>query len=202
MKTFLVCLLLLTFSLFAVLANNITCYKCHARNSDYCKGEDHQCPAHSGCMTLYEKLECYGSFHSIKKRCAYDLPCNITMYAYSNESIFFGLATKCCHNDHCNDGVFEIPKISNETDGCLCPSCFAANTTEMCNAEKKTVCKGETDQCVQFIGSAKTPSGVEANFTGQGCMSKNACQFDFTTLIGIYVYNIKLLKCYDPDSEH
>ncbi|XP_072283239.1 phospholipase A2 inhibitor CNF-like [Pyxicephalus adspersus] len=197
MKTFILMLILFTFSFSLDVACGVMCYKCEGRNTDTCTGEKHQCPEGSVCMTV-SQLDVYnGTYHSVQRRCSLNLPCNTTQYAFANENTTFDIVITCCEGDLCNDGPFQMPEIPIVKKGYECPVCSSVDI-KLCTAKRNTTCRNESDKCGEFVGLLKRPDGVELNFTAQGCGSHHVCTHDFSQLIGWYVQSTKDFRCYDP----
>ncbi|KAM5132203.1 uncharacterized protein ACMZJ9_018987 [Mantella aurantiaca] len=198
MKSVILGISFFTFSLSAVLGGNTMCYKCHSHGNDYCKGEEHECPTNSSCMTIFEQSGPLKNFNSMKRQCALNIPCDLHLYAYASDKIYFDTVTKCCDRDLCNNETFEKPNRTREGNGPVCPTCSSLNSVELCNKTGVTICGKETDKCATLVGTVKTPDGIVYNMTARGCMSQEACDFDYSELIGDYFLNIKERTCYNP----
>ncbi|XP_077312201.1 uncharacterized protein LOC143933140 [Lithobates pipiens] len=204
MKTAGVVLLLLSLGLSTVLAENVKCYKCDGHNTDYCQGEEHECPEDNVCMTLSEKigLNIGTPTHSIRKRCSHNLPCNGNWYAYCNDTYFFEISSQCCKGNLCNNGSFQEMNRTTQREGPQCPVCYSTDTSKMCTPTSVTICRGETDQCATIRARIKTAAGEKRGITAQGCMSAMACQFpDYTYTVGLGVYELLDHVCYLPKAE-
>ncbi|XP_072283219.1 uncharacterized protein [Pyxicephalus adspersus] len=192
-------LILFTFSLSLDVACGIKCYECQARNADHCVGKEHQCPEGSSCMTVSELFMLNNKTnHSIQKRCSLNVACNTTQYSLVSEKAQFDILTTCCERDLCNDGGFQMPKITTDRKGYECPACVSVGT-ELCTPNITTTCREESDKCALFVGSFKSPDDVDGTVTGQGCASLQVCSHDYTQAVGLYVKDIKEFKCYDPE---
>ncbi|KAM5132732.1 uncharacterized protein ACMZJ9_019510 [Mantella aurantiaca] len=198
MKSVILGISFFAFSLSAVLGGKTMCYKCHSQDNDYCKGEEHQCPTNGSCMTIFEQSGPIKTFNSMKRQCALNIPCDLHLYAYANNDIWFDTVTKCCDGDFCNNGMFEKPNRTREGNGPMCPTCGSLNSVELCNKTGVTICGKETDKCATLVGTVKSPDGNEYNVTAQGCMSQEACDYDYSEIIGLSFPNIKERTCYTP----
>ncbi|XP_077312199.1 uncharacterized protein LOC143933137 [Lithobates pipiens] len=193
--------LILLFKLPIILAHKNTCYTCDATNSEICKHEEKECPEGSECMTISEEFVSLGqTCRSISKRCTLNLPGNKTFYAYVGMDVAVKLSYQSCKGERCNTGFFQMPNISTQAKGIVCPACFAFNSTAGCNATGTTICLGEDDQCIRFRGTMKLPCGGEADFSAQGCSSKAGCEYSHSEMIGLRITKQLENKCYVPTS--
>ncbi|XP_040183325.1 protein RoBo-1-like [Rana temporaria] len=200
MKTVAVVLLLFSFGLFT--AETLRCNACHSRNADLCNDTITECPDGSSCMTVYEKFGFNHTYHSLEKRCALNLKCNRSMYAYVNKDVYYDLSYDCCETDLCNNGPFVDKNITYSYDGPECPSCFSYETMEVCKPVTNTICRSKDDHCAILVGLMQKPDGVFTNFSAQGCMSNLSCNYEYSQAIGYEMKTIKIQKCWLPDLKH
>ncbi|KAM5132436.1 phospholipase A2 inhibitor gamma subunit B-like [Mantella aurantiaca] len=192
--------LLFLFMQLLVPAHCITCYTCQASNSETCKHVEAKCPDGNSCMTVSEEYYTRGkTYHSVLKRCARNLPCNIQVYGNAGPGFHIKSYLKCCTGDLCNTDSYELPKNeTKENSGILCPYCNKYDTLDGCNATKYTVCWGETDLCAIFRGTIKRPDGVLFNTSAQGCSSANACIYDYSEVASMKIVSFEENRCYTP----
>ncbi|XP_073457350.1 phospholipase A2 inhibitor and Ly6/PLAUR domain-containing protein-like [Aquarana catesbeiana] len=200
MKTVAVVLLLFSFDLY--IAEKLKCYECQGRNAEYCKGKTTECPDGRSCMTVYEKSGFNHTYHSIEKRCALNLKCNHSMYAYANDDVYYDLAYDCCESDLCNNGTFVVKNRTYPYDGPECPSCSSYDTLEVCKPVTNTICRSKDDHCTILVGLMEKPDGVLTNFSARGCMSNLSCDHEYSQTIGYKMKKIKIQSCWLPELKH
>ncbi|XP_040183321.1 phospholipase A2 inhibitor and Ly6/PLAUR domain-containing protein-like [Rana temporaria] len=194
--------LLSLFLLPLILAEKTKCYVCHGVDSKTCEEKEKECEEGSDCITISEEFGSLGKKSaSIYKRCALNFPCNTTFHVQSGNDVYLRLNTDCCSGPLCNSGNYNMP-TENQTEpkGRLCPTCYAFNTMQGCNATKSSVCPGEDDECVRFRGTLKPPGGKDVDFSGKGCSSKEACKLDYSALIGMKITKQLEHTCYKPET--
>ncbi|KAM4652629.1 uncharacterized protein O3C94_014894 [Discoglossus pictus] len=171
-----------------------SCLYGHARNSDTSEEKSLESIIDSKCIVISEQLYAYGQqFHSIYKSHAGTLPCNTTLYGYTEDAHLI-INFQCCSGDDCNTNNYEMPPDDHEPRGKSCPSCIG-NTLEECVSKKEIVCKNPEDKCMTYIGSVINPDGCETNYSVKGCASPLACTLGFAGMIGAHQKSCPLFKC-------
>ncbi|KAM3923187.1 phospholipase A2 inhibitor 31 kDa subunit-like [Leptodactylus fuscus] len=172
----------------------LRCYKCHARNSETCEHEIVECPKGERCMTISEDYKRNGTYHSIWKGCSRNVPCNVKPYGKANDEVYVMYNIKCCDEDCCNKEFYEMPP-EEPPNGFVCPSCFVLGTTEECKPDNVTVCRGDQDKCLNFVGTVRKPDGVIISYAGKGCASPIGCRFAINQTVGVKALNTTVFEC-------
>nr|QDH44598.1 sodefrin precursor-like factor F [Hyloscirtus phyllognathus] len=167
----------------------IRCLQCKADGKSDCSGRSVTCPnKRDFCAKTVEENIANGKLiRTVSRRCLNESEaCDKVTVATSTEYLL-SLYNECCYKNNCNKGPIKMPKKKTRRNGYYCPSCFTVESNTCTGEHKQLPCTGNQRDCFVFIGKATLPGESEMEFYNAGCITKGACDYIVTSVVGTEV---------------
>ncbi|XP_071968991.1 phospholipase A2 inhibitor and Ly6/PLAUR domain-containing protein-like [Engystomops pustulosus] len=118
--------------------------------------------------TLYDGEEQVQYF----RRCGMSHECS-RRGSISSSKKTMSINTTCCHQSQCHCPEPELPALSDQRNGLICPDCHVSGS-HLCLRKSIKRCSGDEDTCIQYTRSMKQDFSVMKEVL-YGCASRSFC---------------------------